>query len=63
MTMSIHRLQLTLIPDSGRRAQPLPADVQIESVELIARMLIHLVHLDQVGEEGDRAKEAKDESR
>lgn len=61
--MSTHRLQLTLIPDSGRGAQPLPADVRVESVELIARMLIHLTHLDQMSEAGDQAKEAQDESR
>ncbi len=61
--MSTHRLQLTLIPDSGRRAQPLPADVRVESVGLIARMLIYLAHLGQVGEVGHKAKEAKDESR
>lgn len=58
--MTTKRLQLTLIPDLRREAQPLPADVRAESLELIAMMLVRLVRDEQVS---DDATEVRDESR
>ncbi len=54
--MKTNRLQLTLISDPRPEAQPLPARARNESLELIARMLVHLV-----GARG--GKGVRDESR
>ena len=58
--MKTKRLQLTWIPDLRPEAQPLPADVRAESIELIAMMLVRLVREEQVS---DDATEVRDESR
>ncbi len=58
--MRANRLQLTLIPDPRQRAQPLPHDVRIESVEIIAMMLVRLIRAERVN---DNCKEARNESR
>jgi hypothetical protein len=58
--MSTDQLQLTLIPEEGREAQALPADVREASAAIVARMLLGLVR----GEgKGGTAKEGRDESR
>jgi hypothetical protein len=54
------RLQLILIPEPRDGAQPLPPAARHASIELVARMLLHLVR-GQVP--ADDAKESGDESR
>lgn len=61
--MPTHRLQLTLLPEPPPQAQPLPAEAQADSVELIARMLIALVRPVALAEGSDAAKESRDEHR
>ena len=58
--MTTKRLQLTLIPDLRPGAQPLPPDVRVKSIELIAMMLVRLV---RGGRVTDETKEVHDESR
>jgi septum formation topological specificity factor MinE len=41
--MTTDRLQLLLLLDRQPLRQPLPPDVREESVEIIARMLLHLL--------------------
>jgi hypothetical protein len=58
--MSTDRLQLALIPEAHRGAQPLPPDVRESCVELLARMLLRLVSSERVLAD---TKESRDESR
>ncbi len=58
--MTTKRLQMTLIPDLPASVQPLPADAQAESIELIAMMLVRLVGGKLVI---DDATEVRNESR
>ncbi len=58
--MTTKRLQLTLIPDLRPSAQPLPVNVRVESIELIAIMLVRLVRGQRVT---DDTTEVRDESR
>lgn len=58
--MTTDRLQLTLLPEPGDGAQPLPPAARDQGIELVARMLLHLVQRETVrGAE----KEGCDESR
>jgi hypothetical protein len=57
--MTTNRLQLILIPELRRGAQPLPPDVRSESIELIAMMLVRLVR----DEGSDDPPEVPDEPR
>jgi hypothetical protein len=57
--MTTNRLQLLLIPELRRGAQPLPPDVRSESIELIAMMLVRLVR----DEASDDPPEVPDEPR
>ena len=58
--MTTKRLQLILIPELRPCAQPLPPEVQTESIELIAMMLVRLVRDQQAS---DDTTEVRDESR
>ena len=49
--MTTKRLQLLLIPELRPGAQPLPADVRGESIELIAMMLVRLVRDQQASDD------------
>lgn len=49
--MKTNRLQLILIPELRPGAQPLPPDVRTESIELIAKMLLHLVRNEQASDD------------
>lgn len=58
--MSTNRLQLTLIPERRDGAHPLlPPAAREASIELVAKMLLHLVHPKA---EANEAKESGDES-
>ena len=58
--MPTERLQMTLIPDLRPAAQFLPPDVRIDSTELIAMMLVHLVRKERMA---NNEMEVRDESR
>ena len=46
--MPTDRLQLTLLPEVHRRAQPLPPEARAESIERMARMLLRLARAKSV---------------
>lgn len=61
--MSTDRLQLTLLPEPLPQAQPLPAEMRDESIELMARMLIAIVRPVALAEASEAAREGRDEHR
>jgi hypothetical protein len=57
------RLQLSLIPDLRLCVQPLPPEVRVAAVALIARMLLRLVRQLPLSDDVDHAPaEVRDES-
>ena len=58
--MKTETLQLTLIPELQREAQPIPAEERAQGVQTIACMLLRVVGVDETP---DEAVEGHDESR